>query len=65
MLKGLVFFTGELYKKCNYIHILIVKDSLTNEGITSFDKIFQQSTTTHYQNARSDSSFKLRKQKYE
>ena len=40
---------------------LFVKDSLTNEGMTSFDKIFQQSTTTRYQNTRSASSFQLRK----
>ena len=31
-------------------NILFVKDSLTNEGMTSFNKIFQQSTTTRYQN---------------
>ena len=31
-------------------NILFVKDSLTNEGMTSFDKIFQQSATTHSQN---------------
>ena len=42
-------------------NILFVKDSLTNEGMTSFDKIFQQSTTTRYQNTRSASSFQLRK----
>ena len=42
-------------------NILFVKDSLINEGMTSFNKIFQQSTTTHYQNTRSASSFKLRK----
>ena len=40
---------------------LFVKDSLTNEGMTSFDKTFQQSTTTRYQNERSASSFQLRK----
>ena len=40
-------------------NILFVKDSLTNEGITSFNKIFQQSTTTPYQNTRSGSSFQL------
>ena len=27
-------------------NILFVKDSLTNEGMTSFNKIFQQYTTT-------------------
>ena len=42
-------------------NILFVKNSLTNEGMTSFDKIFQQSTTTRYQNTRSASSFQLRK----
>ena len=42
-------------------NILFVKDSLTNEGMTSFNKIFQQSTTTRYQNTRSASSFQLRK----
>ena len=29
--------------------------------MTSFDKVFQQSTTTYYQNTRSASSFQLRK----
>ena len=38
-----------------------MKDLLANQGITSFNKIFQQSLTTHYQNTRSASSFKLRK----
>ena len=38
-------------------NILFVKDSLTNEVMTSFDKIFQQSTTTRYQNTRSASNF--------
>ena len=42
-------------------NILFVKHLLTNEGMTSFNKIFQQSTTTRYQNTRSDSSFHLRK----
>ena len=42
-------------------NILFVKDSLTNNGMTSFNKIFQQSTTTHYQNTRSASNFQLRK----
>ena len=32
-------------------NILFEKDSLTNKGMTSFNKIFQQSTSTqHYQN---------------
>ena len=42
-------------------NILIVKDSLANKGMTSFDKIFQQSTTTLYQNTRLTSTLKLRK----
>ena len=42
-------------------NISFVKDSLTNEGMTSFDKKFQQSTTTHSQNTRSASSFQLKK----
>ena len=42
-------------------NILFVKDSLINEGITTFDRIFQQSTTTSYQNTISASSFQLRK----
>ena len=44
-------------------NILFVKDSLTNEGM-SLNEIFQQSTTTHYQNTAQDqlaSSFRLRK----
>ena len=45
-------------------NILFVKDSLTNEGMTSFNKIFQQSTTTRYQNTRSASSFQLRKRDF-
>ena len=42
-------------------NILFLKDSLTNKGMTSFDKIFQQSTATHYQNIRSGSTFQPRK----
>ena len=42
-------------------NILFVKDSQTNEGMTRIDKIFQQSTTTHYQNTRSGRTFQLRK----
>ena len=42
-------------------NILFVKDPLTNQGMTSFNKIFQPATTTHYQNTRSGSSFQLRK----
>ena len=42
-------------------NIPFVRDSLKNKGMTSFDKIFQQSTTTSYQNTRSASSFQLRK----
>ena len=45
-------------------NILFVKDSLINEGMTSFDKIFQQSTTTCYQNTRSASSFQLWKRDF-
>ena len=45
-------------------NILFLKDSLTSEGMTSFNKIFQQSTTTHYQNTRSASSFQLRKRDF-
>ena len=41
--------------------IHFVKDSLRNKGMTSFNKIFQQFTTTCYQNTRSVSSFQLRK----
>ena len=33
-------------------NILFVKDSLTNEGMTSFDIVFQQFTTTPYQNTK-------------
>ena len=33
-------------------NVLFVKDSLTNEGMTNADKIFQQSTTTLYENTR-------------
>ena len=42
-------------------NILFVKYSLANEGMTSFDKIFQQSTTTRSQNTQSVSSFPLKK----
>ena len=42
-------------------NILFVKDSLTNKGMASFNKIFQQSTITRDQNTRSASSFQLRK----
>ena len=45
-------------------NILLVKDSLTNEEMASFDKIFQQSTTTRYQNTRSAGSFELRKRDF-
>ena len=45
-------------------NILIVKDSLANKGMTSFDKIFQQSTTTLYQNTRLTSTLKLRKRSF-
>ena len=41
-----------------------MQNSLTNEGMTSFDKIFQQSTTKHYQNTRTASSFQLRKRDF-
>ena len=41
-----------------------MNDSLKNEGMTSFDKIFQKSTTTHYQNTRSASSFQRRKRDF-
>ena len=37
-------------------NILFVKDWMTNERMTSFNKIFQQSTTTRYQNTRSATS---------
>ena len=40
--------------------ILFVKDLLKNEGMRSLNKIFQQSTTAHYQNKKSASSFQLR-----
>ena len=33
-------------------NVLFVKDSLTNEGMTNAHKIFQQSTTTLYENTR-------------
>ena len=42
-------------------NILFLKESLKNKGMTSFNKIFQQSTTTRYQNTRSTSDFQLRK----
>ena len=45
-------------------NILFVKDSLTNKGMASFNKIFQQSTITRDQNTRSASSFQLRKQDF-
>ena len=45
-------------------NIPFVRDSLKNEGMTSFDKIFQQSATTSYQNTRSASSFQLRKRDF-
>ena len=41
-----------------------MKDSLANERVTVFDKIFQQSTTARYQNTRSDSTFQLREQNF-
>ena len=38
-------------------NILFEKDSLTNKGMTSFNKIFQQSTSTpRYQNTRRTAS---------
>ena len=54
----------KMLKLKNFItlqNIFFIKDSLKNERMTSFNKIFQQSTTTHYQNVRSASSFQLRK----
>ena len=41
-----------------------MRDSLTNEGMTSSDKTFQQSITTYYQNTRSASTFQLRKHNF-
>ena len=51
MLKALIIFQN----------ILFVKDSSTNEEMKSFDKIFQQPTTTYYQDTRSASTLQLKK----
>ena len=45
-------------------NILCVKDSPTNKEITSFNEIFQQSRTARYQNARSATTFQLRKRDF-
>lgn len=57
----------KILKLNNFITLqysFFIKDSLINEGMASFHKILQQSTTTQYQNTWSASSFVLRKRDF-
>ena len=48
-----LYLLSVLKKIITIQNIIFVKDSLLNEGNISFNRIFQQSTTTHEQNAGS------------